>query len=259
MDAQQRPIEVQRALAKGIGGVAAVASPAPPQRMRVHVVATHPHDRTAFTEGLVVVGGRLFESVGLERHSDVREVELRTGRVLRRTPLAADLFGEGLAALPDGSLVQLSWRNRVALRWGSTLRAEGTFAFAGEGWGLCYDPIGKRLVQSDGSSTLTFRSPISFAEIGRLAVLQDGNPVTQLNELECDGRSVLVNIWHSDQIARVSLVDGRVTAVIDASGLGPGARDSEDVLNGIAKLRNGHWLLAGKRWPLLYEVTFESS
>ena len=60
-------------------------------------------------------------------------------------------------------------------------------ALTGEGWGLCYD--GTRLVQSDGSATLRFRNPTTFAQTGALTVTLDGKPVPQLNELECVGRA----------------------------------------------------------------------
>ena len=46
------------------------------------VTATFPHDPTAYTQGLFWADSVLFESTGLYGHSDVRRVDLRTGRVL---------------------------------------------------------------------------------------------------------------------------------------------------------------------------------
>ena len=48
-------------------------------------------------------------------------------------------------------------------------------ALTGEGWGLCFD--GTRLVQSDGSATLRFRNPMTFAQTGALTVTLDGKPL----------------------------------------------------------------------------------
>src|SRR5512134_523210 len=70
---------------------------AEPQRLRAEVVATYPHDPQAFTQGLLLHAGALYESTGLYGRSSLRQVELTTGRVLRQVDLPAALFGEGLA------------------------------------------------------------------------------------------------------------------------------------------------------------------
>ena len=238
-------------------GSSALPIATPVRQFRVAVIATYPHDPTAFTEGLEIAHGRLYESVGLANRSDVREVELRTGKVLRRAPLPGKVFGEGLAILRDGSLVQLSWKNGRAFSWTPELKAKGQFIYRGEGWGLCFEPRHNILVQSDGSSTLTMRDPTTFKVMRQLKVTRDGKDVRNLNELSCDGDSVLANEWLTNRILRISLDTGAVFSQIDGSGLGPKERDGNDVLNGIAELPNGHWLLTGKRWPMLYEVTFQ--
>ena len=227
-----------------------------PRQLTVHVIATYPHDSTAFTEGLEMHNGRLFESVGLRGRSDVREVDLATGKIVRRVKLPKDVFGEGLAILADGSLVQLSWTSGRAFRWTSTLEKAGEFRYQGEGWGLCYSAPAKQLIQSNGSDTLSFRDPSTFAVVRQLKVTRGGRVIGNLNELDCDGTSVLANEWLTDNILRIDLGTGAVTEQIDASMLGPAKHDANDVLNGIARLRNGHWLIAGKRWPQIYEVTF---
>ncbi len=238
-------------------GSSALSIATPVRQFRVAVIATYSHDPTAFTEGLEIAHGRLYESVGLANRSDVREVELRTGKVLRRTPLPGNVFGEGLAVLRDGSLVQLSWRNGLAFSWTPELKAKGQFVYQGEGWGLCFEPRHNLLVQSDGSSMLTMRDPTTFKVMRQLKVTRNGKDVRNLNELSCDGDSVLANEWLTNRILRISLNTGAVFSQIDASGLGPKERDANDVLNGIAELPNGHWLITGKRWPMLYEVTFQ--
>jgi glutamine cyclotransferase len=228
----------------------------PPLKLRVEVLARLPHDTGAFTEGLVMSDGRLFESTGLEGHSDVREVDPATGRVVRATPLAEDQFGEGLATVDD-QLVQLTWQNGVAFRWDpDTLAPEGRATYKGEGWGLCYDDATGRLVQTDGSAALIFRDPATFAELGRVAVTSEGKALPKLNELECTTDGVWANVWQTSSIVRIDPASGRVTAIVDANGLAPLHPDSEDVLNGIARRPDGTWFVTGKRWPTLYVARF---
>jgi glutaminyl-peptide cyclotransferase len=228
----------------------------PPLRLRVEVDDRLPHDTSAFTEGLVMSDGRLFESTGLDGHSDVREVDPATGRVVRSTPLAKEQFGEGLAAVGD-ELVQLTWQNGVAIRWDrDTLRERSRATYRGEGWGLCFDEASGRLAQTDGSSALTFRDPTTFAELGRVSVTSEGKPVDQLNELECSTDGIWANVWKTTSIVRIDPTSGRVTAIVDAGRLAPPNPDQEDVLNGIARRPDGTWYVTGKRWPTLYVVRF---
>jgi glutamine cyclotransferase len=227
-----------------------------PVRLKVEVLARHPHDTGAFTEGLAVADGRLFESTGLTGQSTVREVDLASGRVLQRAALPPSYFGEGLADVGD-ELVQLTWQDGVALVWDrDRLQERRRLPFTGEGWGLCFDPTGGRLVQSDGTATLIFRDPVTFAELGRVAVTREGKPLDRLNELECSDDGVWANVWKTDSIVRIDPASGRVTAVFDASGLRPADADREDVLNGIARQADGTWLVTGKRWPTLYVARF---
>lgn len=234
----------------------AMEDPPPVERLRVEVVRVLPHDATAFTQGLVWNGRTLYESTGLLGRSSLREVELETGRVLRRVALPPDVFGEGLAQVGE-RLVQLSWRNGLALVWdAATFERRGEHRYAGEGWGLCYD--GRRLVMSDGSSTLTFREAATFAETSRIHVTLDGAPLASLNELECVRGDIYANVWQTDDIVRIEAASGRVTARIDARGLlAPDERTDADVLNGIAyRPEAGTFLVTGKLWPKLFEVRF---
>ena len=77
------------------------------------VLNSFPHDETAFTQGLLLYDGNLFESTGLNGASSLREVDLETGEVIRILPLAEKYFGEGLARVDD-KLIQITWRNGEA-------------------------------------------------------------------------------------------------------------------------------------------------
>lgn len=223
------------------------------------VVAVHPHDPEAFTQGLVYLDGRFYESSGRYGRSDLREVVVETGAVVRRRPLEARFFAEGLERVGN-RLVQLTYREGTALVYDlDTFEEVGRFTYEGEGWGLCFD--GRELWMSDGSASLQRRDPETFALLGRVEVRRDGRPVARLNELECVGDHVVANVWLTNELVRIEKTDGRVDAVIDASALvpdDPAVRANPDaVLNGVAHdPATGRWWLTGKLWPVLYEVRF---
>ncbi len=235
---------------------AAPPTPGVPVALDVHVLKSYPHDPEAFTQGLLLHNGTLYESTGRYGVSDLRAVERDTGRVLRSTRLSTMYFGEGLALVGE-RLIQLTWVEHVAFEYDlSTFRAVGKLTYTTEGWGLCYD--GSRLVMSDGSDTLYFRDPVTFAVTGRISVTLNGRPRTSLNELECVGEAVFANIWQTDTIAKIDPLTGVVIAIINASGLlTPAERAHADVLNGIAyDASRGTFLITGKLWPKLFEVQF---
>ncbi|MEZ5290377.1 MAG: glutaminyl-peptide cyclotransferase [Vicinamibacterales bacterium] len=226
------------------------------EQLHVQVVQAYPHDPGAFTQGLVLADGRLFESTGLEGRSSVREVDLATGRVLRRLDIPAPVFGEGLA-LVGKRLFQITWKHETAYTYDRDTFEKGpSFPYSGEGWGLCHD--GRELVMSDGSATLTFRGPETFRTMREVVVREQGVPVEQLNELECVGSQVYANVWMTDRIVRIDPKSGAVTASIDASGLlQPSERYGTDVLNGIAyDAASDTFLITGKLWPKMFRVRF---
>lgn len=226
------------------------------ERMRVEVVRTYPHDRRAFTQGLVLEGGKLFESTGLVGQSSLREVELSSGRVIRRVSVPAPLFAEGIATVGD-NLIQLTWQAGRALIYNKhTFARAGEFSYRGEGWGLCNN--GRELVMSDGGPTLTFRSPKDFSVVRTLPVTLDGQRLDDLNELECVGGEIYANVWMKDLIVRIDSKSGRVTQRIDAPNLlSPLERRGVDVMNGIAyDPADGTFLITGKLWPKMFRVKF---
>jgi glutaminyl-peptide cyclotransferase len=220
------------------------------------VIRSFPHDDGAFTQGLLLHQGEFYESTGLLGRSSLRRVEPSSGLVLQQVDLPASEFGEGLTLVGE-QLIQITWRNNIAHVYDRETFAEtGSFAYDGEGWGLCYD--GSRLVMSDGSSSLFFRDADTFALQGELTVLLDGEPIDQLNELECVGSLVYANVWQTDAILRIDPNTGRVLTVINAAGLlEPAEESAADVLNGIAfDPGSDHFFITGKLWPTVFEVSF---
>ena len=231
------------------------------EALKVEVIETYDHDAGSFTQGLQLAehpehGTVLYESAGLYGESDVRITDPGTGDVLATQDLPAEQFAEGLT-LTDTDLWQITWQEHTAHRRDPvTLDILESVAYEGEGWGICYD--GEQLVMSDGSSTLTFRDPKTFEVIGTVDVTLDGEPVAQINELECVDGQVWANLWQTDQIVRIDPATGEVGAVVDAAGLLP-EEDSAgaDVLNGIAAAEEeGTFYLTGKHWPRLFLVRF---
>ena len=244
----------------GAGAGCGSDDPAAVRRLGVEVLGTRPHERTAFTQGLEIHDGQLFEGTGLNGSSAVTRTDLGTGRVTARSGLPAEFFGEGIT-VAGPILWQLTWKNAVAIaRDPRTLDERGRVRYDGEGWGLCAQP--ERLVMSDGSATLTFRDRTTFAETGTVDVTEAGRPVTELNELECtpDGR-VWANVWQTDRIVEIDPGSGAVVAVVDATGLLPDDQaDGADVLNGIAAIPDtDEFLITGKLWPTTFRVRFTSA
>ncbi len=228
--------------------------------LSVRVVARYPHDRTAFTEGLLWHNGALFESTGKEGMSDVRRVRLVDGRVLKKQAIDSRQFGEGLA-LWNGDLISLTWHDGIAHRWDArSLTPKGTNRYSGEGWGMT--TLGETLIQSDGSSSLIVRDPTTLAERRRIAVTIDGRPVSQLNELEYVDGAILANVWQTGFLVRIDPGTGKVNAIIDLRPLVKeiGAADRDAVPNGIAwDAQRKRLFVTGKLWPTLFEITIDAN
>ncbi|MFC5803562.1 glutaminyl-peptide cyclotransferase [Streptomyces formicae] len=227
------------------------------ERLRVEVLETLPHDPKAFTQGLEMAHGMLYESSGIAGRSAVTAG--RPGAPpTHRAALPAPLFGEGLT-VTGPTLWQLTWQNGVAIeRDARTLAELRRVPYRGEGWGACHQRHRGRLVTSDGSSLLVLRDPKTLRKTGEVAVTAQGRPVERLNELECVGDTVYANIWSADRIVRIDADSGRVTGDIAVAPLLSAAeRRRADVLNGIAAVPGtDQFLLTGKWWPKMFRVAF---
>lgn len=222
------------------------------------IVAVVDHDPDAFTQGLEFAGDRLFESTGLIGRSTLRETDPTTGEVIRSRDVPG-VFAEGLTIVDD-EILQLTWTEEIAYRYDrDTFELLDTYAYEGQGWGLCHD--GTRLVMSNGSTRLTFRDVETFAELGSVEVTFNGAPVPRLNELECVDGAVWANVWLTPLIIEIDPATGRVLRVVDATSLLPESVDgnAQAVLNGIAHdAATDTFLLSGKLWPLSYRVRITS-
>jgi glutaminyl-peptide cyclotransferase len=218
---------------------------------------TYPHDPQAFTQGLFIKDGQLYESTGQKGQSSMRKVDLKTGKVLQKKALADEYFGEGSTPVGD-TIVNLTWQSNVGFIYDArTFALKGRFNYKGEGWGLANDA--NNVYMSDGSAEIRILDPKTLEERRRIRVTADGKPISQLNELEVVEGEIYANVWGTDVIARIDPASGNVVGWIDLSNLLPpaqrGTSSPDAVLNGIAYDGKHHRLyVTGKLWPKLFEI-----
>ena len=219
------------------------------------ILATHPHDPDAFTQGLAWHAGHLFEGTGRIGTSWLRKVVLETGEVTQEHVLAGRLFGEGITVFGD-RIIQLTYKAGEGIVYDlASFEEKRRFQYPGEGWGLTHD--GKRLIMSNGSSELWYLDTETFERRGELAVTSHGKPVKLLNELEFVRGEIWANIWNSDRIARIDPRTGEVRAYVDLSDLkrAGGISGDVEVLNGIAwDAAEDRIFVTGKLWPRLFQI-----
>lgn len=231
------------------------------------VIKEYPHDTAAFTEGLQYVNGKLYESTGNYNESDIRIVDLATGKKELNKPLESKYFGEGLTVL-NGKAYQLTYQEKTGFVYDAkTLKLEKTFTFnQGEGYGLTND--GKNLIMSTGSSNLYFLDPNSLQETNRIGITDQYGPVNNINELEYIKGYVYANRWLTNYILKINPQTGKVVGKVDLGTLRAKTGIPEtnqltgegpDVLNGIAyDSANNKIFITGKNWPKLFEVKLDN-
>jgi glutaminyl-peptide cyclotransferase len=107
---------------------------------RVRVVQTLPHPARGFTQGLITEGETVWESGGQYGMSVLRRYPLGAAQAAAESGLPPDLYAEGICRV-GGSIWQLTWKERVALRWdAATLQLTDRVRFNREGWGICAVP-----------------------------------------------------------------------------------------------------------------------
>lgn len=219
------------------------------------VLDKKPQARDLFVQGLEIHDGLLYLSAGNYGESRLLRYHLDSGEQETSRKLHPRVFAEGLTVLGD-RVYQLTWRERMMLVFGKDkLEALEWFPIAGQGWGLTNN--GSELIYSDGSDKLHYLSPESRRIKHSIAVTENGQPLTLLNELEWVEGKIWANIWQRNRIVIIDPDNGVVTASIDLSGLLPASeRHSDtDVLNGIARNPvDGSIWVTGKRWPWRYQI-----
>jgi len=247
---------------------------------RFKILKRYPHDPNAFTQGLLYLGkDTLYESTGLRGRSEVRKVELQTGRVKARHSIKPSDFGEGLAYY-KGCFWQLLWKKRTVYQFDArTLDLVGTHSMPKEfdfndGWGLAStsDGLGQlyapeqlpskeeELYVTD-SGTKLYRVDFSDGtfKLNKAVTIKtpQGDALEMANELEViDDNQIWANVYDKDCIARINPRTGKIFGWILADNLRKeNLGSAADVLNGIAFDRSGdRFFVTGKQWSQLFEV-----
>jgi len=218
------------------------------------IINKYPHDKDAYTQGLIFSGDILYESTGLYGQSSLRSVQIKDGKVLQKINLSPIYFAEGITLLSQ-KIYQLTWENHKGFIYNLNLEKIGEFSYPGEGWGITTD--GKYLIISDGSNYLNFYEPSTMNVIKTLSV-EDGNtPIFNLNELEWVDGLIYANVYMKDEIIAINPENGKVVYIFDISNLRDQLDDKKDaeVSNGIAfNPQTGTFYLTGKNWSNLFEV-----
>jgi glutaminyl-peptide cyclotransferase len=225
---------------------------------RVKVVRRVPHPERGFTQGLIAEGGTVWESTGHYGRSALRRYELGADVVAAQAELPPELFGEGICRVGD-SIWQLTWRERVALRWdAASLELRDRIRFNREGWGMCLadGTLGGEVVTSDGTSELVRRNPDTLEPREVVHVRCEGSRVRGLNDLAWADGLLWANVAGTDYLAGIDLATGQVTDVADARGAAERHwADEQAIMNGIAALAQpGEFLLTGKGWRSVRHV-----
>jgi glutaminyl-peptide cyclotransferase len=225
-----------------------------PPTIYYKVKTTWPHDTEAFTQGLVIHNGILYESTGQEKKSWIGVIDIKTGTPDKKVILEDEYFGEGIAIL-NNKIYQLTYTTHKGFVYDlNTFRRIGEFTYPSEGWGITHD--GVNLIMSDGSEKLTYLDTTSLKPLKKVIVTDDRGPVNKLNELEYIDGFIFANQWQTNNIFKIDPLTGKVVGKMDLTALSQNAalrNNKADVLNGIAyhggtKL----FVVTGKNWPSYY-------
>ena len=218
----------------------------------VDPIEKYPHDKKAFTQGFEFHKGTFFEGTGLRGASNLREVNIFTGKVLRSRQLPPEFFGEGITII-NGKIYQLTWKSGKAFQYDlETFELIREFGINGEGWGLTND--GNNLIMSNGTDKIVFLDPRSFKLVRTLSVTKNGKPQNLLNELEFIKGDIWANVWKTDDILRINSKTGQVKSVLDLSNISE-RKHVDDVANGIAWDKEKDIVyVTGKLWSNVYKL-----
>lgn len=247
-----------------------------PNLYTFEIVQEFPHDRTAYTQGLEFEekcdknGCRdiLWESTGIYGKSEIREVDLNSGEILRQRSLPSSDFGEGLTRHED-RLIQLTWRSGKTWNYAAddfTDRKQMKTPLK-DGWGITSN--GTHLWVGDSTENLYVLDPITLKILDKITVNDDMGsvPVPWLNELEWIDGLIYANVYTTECIAQINPKTGGVVGWVSLKGLKDRTlaslpenvpktgREAPEVLNGIAfDLKHGRLFVTGKLWPKIYQI-----
>lgn len=242
--------------------VTTVTGLAAPQIINLNIIGIYPHDTSAYTQGLEIYKGKLYEGTGDFETSSLRITNIKTGRVEHKHLMGTrKIFGEGITIF-NNKIYQLTWQSNIVNVYdiNNIDTAIKTFNWPYEGWGITHTATD--LIISDGSANLYFVNPENFKIRSTVQVTDNLGPVDSINELEMINGFVFANVYQSDFIIKIDPANGHVVGKIDLPGLKEQyfsnqiVKDRTDVLNGIAYDSISKKIyITGKRWPTMFEAT----
>ncbi len=229
-----------------------------PINIAFNIINSFPHDTSSYTQGLILYNNTLYEGTGLEQHSKLMQVDLKSGKPSQSISIDPTFFGEGITILND-TIYQLTWQNHKVLVYDAkTFRKIKEFTWEREGWGITHN--GTDLIISTGESNIYFVDPATFKVKTIIGVTDNNGPVGNVNELEYVDGAIYANIYLTDFIIKIDPSNGHVIGKMDLTGILQQAGKSVAyengfVLNGIAydSLKKS-FFITGKKWPLLFEM-----
>jgi glutamine cyclotransferase len=220
------------------------------------ILKTLPHNTDAYTEGLTIHNGKLYESTGQNGTSWVAEVDPGSGSHDKKIILDNHYFGEGMTIL-NNKLYYLTWQTKVGFIYDAkTFRQIGEFKYNTEGWGLTHN--NNELIMSDGSEKIYFLDSTNLAVTRTITVTDNGARQKSLNELEWVNGYLFANVYETSRIVKIDPSTGKVVGRLDLSTIVEEIKrmyQNTAELNGIAYDKNSNALLiTGKLWPKSYLI-----
>ena len=240
-------------------GTAPASTIPAPANLSFSILSEFPHDTSAYTQGLELYHGKMYESTGDYENSTLRITDHKTGKVEQNHPMGtAEIFGEGITILKD-TLYQLTWESNVVYVYDvkNINKPVKSFNWPKDGWGITNN--GTDLIVSDGSSEIFFVNPSDFSIKSSIAVKTDKGPVDNINELEYVNGFIYANVYMTNIIVKIDPATGNIVGRLDF----PANIEAEEkaknpranVLNGIAYDSTSHsFFITGKRWGRMFEV-----
>ena len=234
---------------------------APPQNINLDIIGIYPHDTSAYTQGLEIYNGKMYEGTGDFETSSLRIIsDIKTGKVDHKHMMGTDkIFGEGITIF-NNKIYQLTWESHVVNVYdiNNIDKPIKTFNWPYEGWGITHTATD--LIISDGSANLYFVNPENFKIRTTVQVTDNTGPVDSINELELIDGFVFANVYTKDIIIKIDPANGHVVGKIDLPGLKQQYFYNQivprtDYLNGIAYDSTSKKIyFTGKRWPKMFEA-----
>jgi len=228
----------------------------PPKELGFDIINSYNHNTDIYTEGLEEYKGKIYETGGKYKNSKLITYSIDNSENRKEYNYSNNIFAEGITIIND-TIYGLSYREHKIFRFNSEnlelIDIKNT-PIDFEGWGLTNN--GKNLIMSDGSNNIYYLNSNDYSITKILQVYNNKGKEVFLNELEYVDGFVYTNVFTKDKIIIFDENTGTVLYSINLSNI-VAMHNNQGVLNGIAKLANGNFLITGKNWDKMYEIQID--